>query len=127
MRAFDRVCGERQVDRLCGAVLASTSMNFEIAQLTAGVKNEVAGIRFLHPVLFMNLVEISADPARATGFEQARRWMSHLGIDTFVYTTPNPVDPHDGQPHDQSERPMQRRRLTNQEVYDYKSTAGKVS
>jgi hypothetical protein len=123
-----------QIDSLCrlGAVLATTSMNFSVTQLTApGARNPVSGLRFLHPVLLMDIVEMSQSTEgtagtggrgeTASGFEIAKKCMNHLGISEFVYIPPGPPPgPDQGQPHDGIERllgqPAARRRLTEDEV-----------
>ena len=74
-------------------------MNFGIESIGEGVVNcPVTGLRFLHPVLFMDKVELSGHPEKLMGAEVAKGYMARLGLLCF--------SPEGGQ----------RRRLTEDEV-----------
>jgi len=65
------------------AVITSTSMNFSISAITDGLSRRVSGLRFLHPVMFIDEVEIMNDVARSDGFAEVDRLTKRLNFRPF--------------------------------------------
>lgn len=74
------------VDKACSCsntIIATNSINYMVEDFAGDTSHRVCGVRFLHPVFLIDLVEVSGRNAEAV--DAAKSLLEGIGMQPFVY------------------------------------------
>ncbi|KAK3249366.1 hypothetical protein CYMTET_41201 [Cymbomonas tetramitiformis] len=78
------------VDKACSSsstIIATNSINYMVEDFAGGTSHRVCGVRFLHPVFLIDLVEVSGRSVEAV--DASKSLLEGIGMQPFVYGRDN--------------------------------------